>query len=181
MSRHRFPGRGLLLYLASRIRAHPTVEHTGNLHDVNNGESATRFESQDINATAVLFTGLGVLVVLWAVVVLIFPFFSYLKAERGIAPTTVSSQPTRVPPEPRVQPDPRADLHEFRAREISQLNSYQWVDRKNNVISIPISRAIQILARRGVPAGKPGGDQYYDPRAGTRETGFEGKVEPEPR
>lgn len=143
-------------------------------------DPSTRFESKDINATAVFLTGIGVLLVMWVVVVLIMPLFSYFKTERGIGPI-VKELPARVPPEPRVQPNPRADLHEFRAREISALNSYNWVDRKKNVISIPIDRAIQLLAQRGVPASRPGGDQYYKPEAGTRETGFEGKVEPEPR
>ena len=140
----------------------------------------TRFEPKDINATAVFLTGIGVLIVMWVAVVLIMPLFSYFKAERGIGPV-VKELPARVPPEPRVQPNPRADLHEFRAREVSALHTYGWVDKKSNVISIPIDRAIQLLAQRGVPATQPGGDQYYKPEAGTRETGFEGKVEPEPR
>jgi hypothetical protein len=89
--------------------------------------------------------------------------------------------PIPLPPQPRVQSNPREDLRDFRAREISDLNSYRWVNRKKNVITIPIGRAIQILAQRGVPSSRPGGDKYYAPQAGTRETGFEGKVEPEPR
>jgi len=143
-------------------------------------DPATRFESNDINATAVFFTGIGVLIVMWLVVVLMMPLFSHFKSERGIGPVATEF-PARLPPEPRVQPNPRGDLQEFRAREISDLNSYNWVDRKKQVISIPIDRAIQLLAQRGVPPSRPGGDQYYKPAAGTRETGFEGKVEPEPR
>ncbi|HZT69436.1 MAG TPA: hypothetical protein VFC10_06775 [Terriglobia bacterium] len=143
-------------------------------------DPSTRHEPEGINATAVFLTGVGVLVVMWVVVVLIMPLFSYFKAERGIGPI-VNEMPARVPPEPRIQSDPRGDLHEFRARELSALQNYAWVDRKNNVISIPIDRAIQLLAQRGVPPSPPAGDQYYKPEAGTRETGFEGKVEPEPR
>ncbi len=144
-------------------------------------DPSTGFEPRDVNATAVLLTGLGILLVMWAVVVLLYPLFSYFRAERGIPAAVVSGTPARRPTEPQIQPNPRTDLHAFRAREISELNTYRWVDRKREAISIPIERAIQLLAERGVPPSQPGGDQYYNPQAGTRETGFEGKVEPEPR
>jgi hypothetical protein len=56
------------------------------------------------------------------------------------------------------------------------------VDHARGVVSLPIERAIQIIARRGIPPQPaPPGMTYFDPRAGTRQTGFEGKVEPEPK
>ncbi len=62
------------------------------------------------------------------------------------------------------------------------MNSYRWVDRANGVVSIPIDRAIQIVAQRGIPPQPaPNNMTYFDPQVGTRRTGFEGKVAPEPR
>jgi hypothetical protein len=37
----------------------------------------------------------------------------------------------------------------------SQLNSYGWVDEKAGVAHIPIKRAMELLAQRGVPVYQP--------------------------
>jgi hypothetical protein len=70
----------------------------------------------------------------------------------------------------------------MRTREDWTLSHYSWIDKQNGVVSIPIDRAIQILTERGIPPQKqPPNLQLSQPHAGTRLTGFEGKVEPEPR
>ncbi len=147
-------------------------------------DPTTRFESGDLNAKAVFLTGVGVLLGLWVVVVLVYPYFTYLAHERaGGAPAAEVARPfSQYPPEPRIQANPTSDLNDFRAWEATQLNSYQWVDRDHNVVSIPIEQAIKIVVQRGIPPQPdPGGKLYFDPHTGTRLTGFEGKVEPEPR
>ncbi len=40
----------------------------------------------------------------------------------------------------------------LRPGEDAILNSYGWVDQKNGIARIPISRAIDIIAARGLPA-----------------------------
>jgi hypothetical protein len=56
------------------------------------------------------------------------------------------------------------------------------VDKQKGIVALPIDRAIQIVAQRGIPPQKaPANLQLSQPQAGTRLTGFEGKVEPEPR
>jgi hypothetical protein len=147
-------------------------------------DPSTRFEAGDLHPKAVFLTGVGVLVGTWVIVMLVYPLFVYLKNERsgGPPPPAAARQGNPVPPEPRIQANPKKDLHDFRVWEESQLNSYQWVDRAHQVVSIPIDQAIKIVARRGIPPQPaPAGQVYFDPRAGTRVTGFEGKVEPEPR
>jgi len=52
-----------------------------------------------------------------------------------------------IPPEPRWQSDPAADLAAERARERALLHGYAWVDREAGVARIPIDRAMAILAR----------------------------------
>ena len=86
------------------------------------------------------------------------------------------------PPAPRIQASPATDLRDLRAYEDSQLNSYGWVDKQKGTVRIPIERAIELVARQGIPPQRAPKDlKLYPPQAGTRETGFEGKVEPEPR
>ncbi len=57
----------------------------------------------------------------------------------------------QVPPEPRLQSEPDADLARLRGEEEHRLSSYGWVDRRERVVRIPIDRAIEILAERGLP------------------------------
>ena len=40
----------------------------------------------------------------------------------------------------------------IRAAEDQILNSYGWVDRSKGIVRIPIDRAIDLLAKRGLPA-----------------------------
>jgi hypothetical protein len=148
-------------------------------------DPTTRFEGSDLYPRAVFLTGIGVLVGTWVIAVLVYPLFTYLKHARAVespAPTLAARGANPVPPEPRIQANPTADLHDFRVWEESQLHGYHWIDRGRQVVSIPIDEAIRIVARRGIPPQPdPGGTTYFEPHAGTRVTGFEGKVEPEPR
>ena len=70
----------------------------------------------------------------------------------------------------------------MRAREDWELSHYFWLDKAKGKVAIPIDRAMDILAARGIPPQKqPPGLELSQPEAGTRQTGFEGKVAPEPR
>jgi hypothetical protein len=56
-------------------------------------------------------------------------------------------------PEPRLQLSPPADMEAFRAREEGELTTYGWVNKTSGIVRIPIQRAMEILAQRGLPAG----------------------------
>jgi hypothetical protein len=59
-------------------------------------------------------------------------------------------KPHSLPPPPRLQADPAADLAELHAREDNLLNQYGWVDRNKGIVHIPIDQAIdQVAARHG--------------------------------
>ena len=59
-------------------------------------------------------------------------------------------------PAPRVQTDDGnqdvADLHE---REDLLLNNYSWADQAQGKVRIPIERAMELLAERGLPVASP--------------------------
>jgi hypothetical protein len=61
-------------------------------------------------------------------------------------------QLTRTFPTPRLQDDDgnldTADLH---AREDLLLDNYSWVDRSKGTVRIPIERAMELIAQRGLP------------------------------
>ena len=60
--------------------------------------------------------------------------------------------PQVLPPEPRVEEHPWEQLVTVRAHEDHVLNSYAWVDQKEGTVRVPIDRAIELLAQRGVPS-----------------------------
>ena len=66
-----------------------------------------------------------------------------------------------TPPPPRLQPNPRSDLLALRAKEQATLETYGWIDREHGVVRIPIERAIDTLAKRGMLArpAPEGGEQ----------------------
>jgi hypothetical protein len=55
-------------------------------------------------------------------------------------------------PAPQLEIDPHLGLLALRAREDAELNQYGWVDRTNGVVRIPIRRAMELIAQRGLPA-----------------------------
>lgn len=61
-------------------------------------------------------------------------------------------------PQPRLEQNERLEINDFRLKEEQTLNSYGWVDEKAGVVRIPIERAMQLLAQRGLPT---------TPKAGT--------------
>jgi hypothetical protein len=55
-------------------------------------------------------------------------------------------------PEPRLQENPHADLLKMREVDRIELSSYGWVDENEKKIAkIPIERAMDIIAKRGLP------------------------------
>ena len=67
-----------------------------------------------------------------------------------VAEPALTAQRSRFP-EPKLQTVPRDDLQSFRVREESELNTYAWINKTAGVVRIPIARAIDLLAERGLP------------------------------
>jgi hypothetical protein len=55
-------------------------------------------------------------------------------------------------PTPRLQTDDGAqDIADLHAREDLLLNNYSWVDQSQGKVRIPIERAMELIAQRGLP------------------------------
>jgi len=54
-------------------------------------------------------------------------------------------------PQPRLQPHPLADRARYDAQQRARMSGYHWVDRSAGIVRIPVSRAMQVLARQGHP------------------------------
>jgi len=74
-------------------------------------------------------------------------------------------------PTPRLETDDgNLDVAEMHAREDILLNHYSWVDEQKQTVRIPITRAMQLLAQRGLPVE---GQQSADAQAKATEQGNE--------
>jgi hypothetical protein len=94
-----------------------------------------------------------VLVFVGFVVWLLFSF--YAARARQSAPAEfplAAQQENRLPPEPRLQTNPRQDLSDLRSQEDQILGSYGWVDKNAGVVRIPIEQAMKLTLQRGLPA-----------------------------
>ena len=66
------------------------------------------------------------------------------------------SEMTQNFPTPRVQTDDgNQDVADLHAREDLLLDNYSWADEAHSKVRIPIERAMELLAQRGLPVAKP--------------------------
>jgi hypothetical protein len=105
-----------------------------------------------------LVIGLSALVLFW-----MYSLWSGREIEADKARLPIAEGVRQLPPEPRVQADPNADLIVWRDREKAIQEGYGWVDRNAGVAKIPIDRALHIVAEKGLPTG-----EQYQLRPGDR-------------
>jgi hypothetical protein len=113
-------------------------------------------ERSDVNIRAIV--GFGVALLLTAVVihVALYWLLEYYKALSPQGAPVVSAPKAQVQttPQPRLQISPTNDLAEMRAAEEKELTTYGWLDEEKQTIRIPIDRAMELLAQRGLAARK---------------------------
>ena len=130
------------------------MSHAAGHHDDQN--PAVRHETSDVNVRGVLMFALGLMVATAFFSFLVWVLFEYFQVReaRRVVPEypLATRQETRVPPEPRLQTDPRGDLRALRTQENQILNSYGWVDKNAGSVRIPIEEALKLTVQRGLPA-----------------------------
>jgi hypothetical protein len=122
----------------------------------NHANPAVSHESRDVNIGAVFGFGAALIAVAVVVQLLIYVLFGYFNSREGAKVPAeyplAAAQGDRVPPEPRLQTDPRQDLADMRAKEDEVLGSYGWVDKNAGVVRIPIDTAMKLTLERGLPS-----------------------------
>jgi hypothetical protein len=134
-------------------------------------------ERSDVNVFSILMFGLALFVVAVIISLFVWWLFDYFAARAAQSGRPLPAEAARatgepLPPEPRLQVSPAQDLQAMRAAEDAILNNYGWEDRQAGIVRLPIDRALQILADRGLP---------MQPQAGGAEVGNRGDKEPEKR
>jgi len=122
------------------------MEHTA--HHSPNGAG---HEQSEVSVRLIVVSLAFLAVATFFVFVLVVGIFRYFYDTYSTAEATRLSQPV-IPPEPRIEVAPYMQLQDLRAKEDHILSTYAWVDKDSGKVRVPIDRAIDMLAAKGVPS-----------------------------
>jgi hypothetical protein len=111
------------------------------------------YERTDANTASIwkFIIGLFVFIGLSGLAMLLLFRFLY-RTEQASMPMPTPMEARRVvPPLPHLQISPTLDLETLQSNEQTELSSYGWVDKNAGVVRIPVDRAIELIAERGLP------------------------------
>jgi cell division protein FtsN len=116
--------------------------------------SPSAHEGADLNVPLVVRIVVilaATLVVLVLLVVFLFHYFNHEYPARTseAAPVITAAD---LPPQPRLQVDPKRELEEVRANEDKHLDHYAWVDQQKGFAQIPIDRAMALWVKNYSPS-----------------------------
>ena len=112
------------------------------------------YEKSDASPRGLVYFALiiaGILVLTFLSLRWLFGYFQ--KAENPgsfVAAPFADARP--LPPAPRIQSNPGADMQSYFQSQQNLLNSYGWIDRQNGIVRLPIDRAMELVLQRGLPA-----------------------------
>ncbi len=131
-----------------------------------NAAGDTGFERQDLQPSGVLYFLLGLAVVLLLCIIAMRGLFVVLDHREKAQQPAVNPLVTNVPsdtrhiapgypqsvfPNPKLEENERSQLNGILLQEENTLYSYGWIDEKAGTVRIPIERAMDLIAERGLP------------------------------
>jgi len=116
------------------------------------------YETTDVNPKTLLAWVGGLAGMILISIVAAWVFFDVLagyaeRADPKISPLAATEK--GPPPDPKLIPDEPHDLASVRHGEDKVLDSYGWIDKGRGLIRIPIARAMELVAKEGLPSRPP--------------------------
>jgi hypothetical protein len=129
------------------------------------GHNEEEFEREDLGAKPIIIFLVSLIIGCVLVAIVLRGMYGYLdKYETQHQPVqsplvqqttrdTRTVQPGDITkfPQPRLESHETVEINAFRLQEAETLHSYGWVDQQGGVVRIPIDRAMELLAQRGLP------------------------------
>lgn len=127
------------------------------------------YERRDIGVSGVLYFLLGLAVAGLIVHFIVTGLYAYLDKRNEARQIPVSPLVTNAPadtrhlptdyrdylkqnfPSPQLEIDERNQLDKIRVNEEQVLNTYDYIDQNAGTVRIPIDRAMDLIAQRGLP------------------------------
>ena len=133
------------------------------------------FEREDMSPAGVMYFMVGLAIVAILIHVIVTGMYRYLDSydakhqapmnpmavKTGVDPRTMTfheaeGQMQKTFPQPVLEDNERQQFGALVEKQDEVLASYDWVDQKNGVVRIPIDRAMDLLAQRGLPVREQG-------------------------
>jgi hypothetical protein len=112
-------------------------------------------EPTDADARAITRFGIALVFIVILSQLLLWWLFDHLSGQQAKlsppVPALIRAQAPKEPPEPRLQGNPQLDLKKMLQDEDAVLNHYGWVDPDRGIVRLPVDRALEIVAQKGMP------------------------------
>lgn len=128
------------------------------------------FESEDLSPQGAFYLMAGLAVVGLLMYFIVVGMYRFLDAydrshqaprnpmavKTGVDPRTMTTREIRQQmnktfPQPVLESNELTQFGDYLSQQDAILESYDWVDQKNGIVRIPIERAMDLLAERGLP------------------------------
>jgi hypothetical protein len=137
------------------------------IHHANPGHPD--YERRDISAAAIVYFLIGLVVFLGISHFIVTGLYGFLEKYSQAHQTPISPLVNNAPvdtrklptdyrdylkqnfPSPQLETDERTQLNDVRLREEDILSTYDYIDQKAGTVRIPIERAMDLIAQRGLP------------------------------
>lgn len=139
------------------------------------------YERSDLGVAAVVYFLVGLAVFLVITHFIVTAVFHVLEKRSEAEQTPVSPMVTNAPadtrhlptdyrdylkqnfPSPQLEVDERTQLDSIRLSEEEKLATYDYIDQKSGTVRIPIDRAMDLIAQRGLPVRTQGSSAVAAP------------------
>jgi hypothetical protein len=113
-------------------------------------------EVKDAEARPIVRYGVALTIGAVIVFALVFWIFSYFTTRpvSDLNANPMANREQSKPAPPQLEEYPAHEVLALRAHETQVLESYGWVDKKSGTVRVPIDRAMQVVAERGLPTRK---------------------------
>src|ERR1700737_1264673 len=122
------------------------------------------FEQEDLSSKSALYFLAGLVLVCVVVYLIVFGMYRFLDSyatahQPPVSPMVTPQADTRAVapenaetfPQPRLEENERTQLRSFIEDQDRKLAPYDWVDKDRGTVRIPIDRAMELIAQRGLP------------------------------
>jgi hypothetical protein len=127
------------------------------------------YEHQDLSSKGPFYFFAGLVLLCLVIYLIAFGMYRFLDSyqtahQPPVSPMATPEADTRAVrpentqsfPQPRLEENERTELRQFVEDQDRKLATYDWVDKDKGVARIPIDRAMELIAQRGLPVRPQG-------------------------
>jgi hypothetical protein len=126
------------------------MEHPVNIHAAEPSHNGSGHEHREVDVRFIVISLITLLIGTFMVCLLVIGIFQFF--HNTYLPPQATQLAPQLPPEPRVEEKPYLQLQNLRVLEDHVLSSYAWVDQSAGTVRIPIEKAMDMVAQKGLPS-----------------------------